>query len=119
MPPIGHFTWDNELGDSVSTYTEIMPCFPGGDENFYRFIQEEIHYPLLAHNAGVEGKVYMQFVITKYGDVVLPRVVKGIGYGCDEEAIRVVKLMPRWSPGKQSGIPVNVRISVPIVYLTR
>ena len=116
FPPVGHFVWDNELIDSVSTYTEVMPSFPGGDDGFYRFISGEIRYPLLAKSAGVEGKVYIQFVITRYGDVALAKVVKGIGYGCDDEALRVVNLMPRWNPGKQNGKPVNVRISVPIVY---
>jgi len=119
MPPIGHFYWDKELGDSVSMYTEIMPSFPGGEEALYQFVQREIHYPLIAQSARVEGKVYVQFVITKYGEVALPKIARGIGYGCDEEAIRVVKLLPSWNPGKKSGIPVNVLISTPILFKLR
>lgn len=116
IPAGVHFNWDIELGDSVCTYTEIMPTFPGGEEAFYQFVRSEIHYPPIAQSAGVAGKVYVKFVVTKYGEVALPKIAQGIGYGCDEEAIRIVKLMPSWNPGKHSGIPVNIIISVPIVF---
>jgi protein TonB len=100
----------------VFTYVEEMPTFPGGDDALYSFISKQIQYPEIAKRAGVEGKVYIQFVVRTDGKVSDVTVVKGIGAGCDEEAMKVVKSMPNWKPGRQNGHPVNVRISVPIVY---
>jgi len=114
--PMDKVTWDNELGDSVHIWAPEMPQFPGGPEALYEFVAKETHYPLLAKNQGVEGKIYVQFVVTKEGDVSLVRIAKGIRYDCDLEAFRVVNLLPRWIPGKKDGIPVNVRISIPIVF---
>ena len=100
----------------VFTYVEEMPTFPGGDEALYSYISKQIQYPEIAKRAGVEGKVYIQFVVRTDGKVTEVTVVKGIGAGCDEEAVKVVRSMPNWKPGRQNGHPVNVRISVPIVY---
>ena len=93
-----------------------MPTFPGGEEAFYTYVGKKIEYPEIAKRAGVEGKVYIQFVVRSDGKVTDVTVAKGIGAGCDEEAVRVVKSMPNWKPGRQNGHPVNVKISVPIVY---
>lgn len=100
----------------VFTYVEEMPTFPGGDEALYTFVGKQIVYPEIAKRAGVEGKLYIQFVVRTDGKVTDVIVQKGIGAGCDEEAVRVVKSMPNWKPGRQNGHPVNVRISIPIVF---
>jgi protein TonB len=100
----------------VFTYVEEMPTFPGGEEALYSFISKQIVYPEIAKRAGVEGKIYIQFVVRTDGKVSEVTVAKGIGAGCDEEAVKVVRSMPNWKPGRQNGHPVLVRISVPIVF---
>ena len=114
--PVDKVTWDYELGDSVHTFIKEMPEFPGGDKALYSFIAKEINYPLLAKKQGIDGKIYVQFVITKDGNVTNVRIAKGIGSGCDQEAVRVIKLLPPWIPGKINGIPVNVLLTFPIVF---
>jgi protein TonB len=91
-----------------------MPSFPGGDGALYGFLAQNISYPEIAKRAGVEGQVIVMFTVSKTGQIASPRVVRGIGGGCDEEALRVVMMMPRWNPGKQNGQPVNVQVTVPI-----
>jgi protein TonB len=98
--PVDKVTWDNELEDSVHTFIKEMPEFPGGDKALYTFIAKEINYPLLANRQGVEGKIYVRFVVTKEGNVTNVRIAKGIGSGCDQEAIRVIKLLPHGFPEK-------------------
>lgn len=100
----------------VFTYVEEMPTYPGGEEALLTFVAKNIQYPEIAKRAGVEGKIYIQFVVGTGGQVSDVSVAKGIGAGCDEEAVRVVRSMPNWKPGRQNGHPVNVRISIPIVF---
>jgi protein TonB len=100
----------------VFTYVEEMPSFPGGNEEMLSFVKANIEYPEIAKRAGVEGKVYVQFVVDRNGSISNVAVVKGIGAGCDEEAIRVIRKMPKWTPGKQNGAPVNVQVSIPIFF---
>ncbi|MDR3610067.1 MAG: M56 family metallopeptidase [Ignavibacteriaceae bacterium] len=100
----------------VFTYVEQMPEFPGGDEALYAFITNNIVYPDDAKRAGVEGKVYVQFVVNKDGSVTDVKVQNRIGAGCDEEAVRVVKLMSKWVPGKHKGEVVKVRLAMPIMF---
>jgi TonB family protein len=114
--PVDKVTWDNELGDSIHTYIKEMPKFPGGDRALYESIAREVNYPLYAKRQDIEGKIYTQFVVTKEGNIADVVVAKGIERGCDQEAIRVIKSLPRWIPGKINGIPVNVRVQIPIVF---
>lgn len=95
------------------TYVEEMPSFPGGTEDLLAFIADHIQYPEIAKRAGVEGKVLVQFVVEKSGEIDDIKVIKGIGAGCDEEAVRVCKMMPKWKPGRQNGKPVRVRMVIP------
>ncbi|MES2516699.1 MAG: TonB family protein [Bacteroidota bacterium] len=95
---------------------EQNPEFMGGMEALARFLQKNLRYPTSAANANVGGKVFMQFVVGQDGGITKVDVLKGIGFGCDEEAQRVVKLMPKWSPGKQSGKAVAVRFTLPISF---
>lgn len=105
-----------EKKEEPFTYVEEMPNYPGGDENLMAFITSNVQYPEIAKRAGVEGKVYVSFVVEKNGSIAEVRVAKGIGAGCDEEALRVVKMMSNWKPGKQNGKPVRVRVLIPFTF---
>lgn len=95
---------------------ESMPEFPGGDVARMQFLHDNIKYPQIARESGIQGTVYVTFVVEKDGRVTDIRVLRGIGGGCDEEAIRVIKAMPRWAPGKQRGKPVRVQFNMPIKF---
>ena len=101
---------------TVHDLVSDMPIPEGGNSGFYDFISKNIRYPKKAKQHDVEGRVLVQFIINEYGKLVDPQVVKGIGYGCDTEAIRVLTQSPRWSPGKQNGRSVKVRIILPIFF---
>ncbi len=101
---------------SVFVVVEEMPKYPGGVDAQVKFLTNNVKFPELARKEGVTGKVYVTFVIEKDGSVSNVRVIRGIGSGCDEEAIRVVKAMPKWIPGKQKGKTVRVQFNLPIVF---
>lgn len=92
------------------------PEFPGGLPAFFKYIAENMTYPSLARNQGIEGRVYVQFVVDKDGSVTEVKAIKGIGGGCDEEAERVVATVPKFNPGYQNGVPVKVRMVLPIIF---
>lgn len=98
----------------VFVVVEEMPYFPGGDAKMLSFLYNEIRYPSLALENKIQGLVVIQFVVDENGKITNPLVVRGIGSGCDEEALRVVKAMPSWKPGKQRGRPVKVRYNLPV-----
>lgn len=98
----------------VFTVVEKQPEFPGGIKSMYKFLGDNIKYPEAASKANVSGRVFLSFVVSETGEVSDIMVLKGLGFGCDAEAIRVLKAFPKWSPGKQNGIPVNVRYNLPI-----
>ncbi|GAB3258746.1 energy transducer TonB [Larkinella harenae] len=102
--------------DEIFIAVEQDPQFPGGARQMADFLQKNLRYPPQAARASISGKVYLQFVVNTDGSIVDVTVVKGIGFGCDEEAMRVVKKMPNWQPGKQSGRPVRVRFTLPVVF---
>lgn len=95
---------------------ETMPEFAGGNAALAKFLQKNLRYPRNASEVGIGGKVYVQFVVGKDGNISNIDILKGLGFGCDEEAQRVIKLMPRWNPGKQSGRNVSVKFTLPIVF---
>ena len=95
---------------------ESMPEFPGGESALYKYLAENIKYPQMAKESGIQGRVFVTFVVERDGSVTDVRVLRGIGGGCDEEAIRVVKGMPKWSPGKQRGKPVRVQYNLPVKF---
>jgi protein TonB len=100
----------------IFTVVEEMPEYPGGNKAMYSFMGQNIKYPEKARQNKVEGTVYVSFVVLKDGSVSSVSVLRGIGSGCDEEAMRVVKSMPNWKPGKQDGKPVNVQYNLPIKF---
>jgi protein TonB len=95
-------------------YVEQMPEFPGGDAARINFFNKNLKYPPMARESGIQGTVYLTFVVSKTGQISNVQVVRGIGGGCDEEAIRVLKSMPNWIPGRQNGKPVPVQFSLPL-----
>lgn len=95
---------------------ENAPAFPGGDAARMKFLQDNIRYPAMARESGIQGTVYVTFVVERSGAVTDVKILRGIGGGCDEEAVRVVKNMPKWEPGKQRGKPVRVQFNMPIKF---
>lgn len=93
---------------------QVSPEFPGGEEKLYEFLGDNLKYPPLARDANIEGRVFVQFVVWKDGSIRDVKILKGVGSGCDEEAKRVVNLMPKWNPGEQMGKKVAVRYMLPI-----
>ncbi|MFD2785949.1 energy transducer TonB [Hymenobacter rubripertinctus] len=98
------------------TYVEQMPVFPGGQEALLQYIAKNIKYPAMALRNQVEGRVFIKFVVGPDGTVTNVEVQKGIGAGCDEESMRVIKSLPRFTPGKQNGRAVSVYYTVPVTF---
>lgn len=101
----------------IFTVVEENPGFPGGEEERMRYLQQNLKYPQMARESGIQGTVYVTFVVEKDGSITDVRILRGIGGGCDEEAARVVKTMPRWNPGKQRGQAVRVQFNLPIRFV--
>lgn len=102
--------------DSVFYEVDQMPKYPGGDEELFKFIKENLHYPQDAVDAGIEGRVTIRFIVNRNGDVTDVTVIRGLNPSCDKEAIRVVKLMPKWIPGRYASRIESVYYTLPIVF---
>ena len=107
---------EEEVADQIFEIVEEPAAPIGGLQSFYSFVAKNMKYPKQARRMGIEGRVYIQFVIEKDGSVTDVKAVRGIGAGCDEEAIRVLKNAPKWKPGKQRGRPVRQRMIIPISF---
>ena len=94
--------------DGPLSEADIMPAFPGGESALRRFLSRQLRYPIEASRQKVEGTVYLRFVINAEGKIESPEVMRGIGGGCDEEALRVLSQMPPWNPGEVAGVKVPV-----------
>ena len=106
---------DEEIVEEIPfIIVETMPEFPGGTEKLMEYVAKSVRYPQLAREMGVQGRVFISFVVEKDGSISNVALLRGIGSGCDEEAIRVVKSMPKWSPGLQCGRVVRVSYNLPI-----
>ena len=105
-----------EIAEDSFTVVEKMPTYPGGYQALYKYIGKKIRYPSQARKMGVEGKVFINFTVDKDGSITSIKVLRGIGSGCDEEAIRVITKMPKWKPGKQRGKSVKVSMTLPITF---
>lgn len=103
-------------GQEIFTIVEKMPSFPGNEHELMEFITRNIQYPQEAQGKGIQGRVFVSFVVEPDGSVSNVKVRQGIGSGCDEEAVRIVKSMPKWNPGEKKGKPVRVSYSLPIVF---
>ena len=105
--------------EEIVIIAEEMPEFPGGERALVNYLAVNVKYPLIAQENGIEGKVYVSFVIDENGNVYDVNILRGVDASLDNEALRVVKGMPKWSPGKQGGKPVKVRYNVPIYFELR
>ena len=105
--------------DRIFTAVEQQPQFPGGDKEMLKFLAKTIRYPENSKDNGVMGTVYLTYVVTKAGKVEDVKVARGVAADLDAEAVRVVKLMPDWSPGKMNGKPVNVLYNHPIRFVLK
>ena len=107
---------DPSYKDEIYTIVEHQPAPVGGMKLFYNYIKEKLKYPAQARRMGIEGKVFVQFVVDKDGSLSDIVVLKGIGAGCDLEAKKVLQSVERWIPGRQDGTPVKVRMVIPITF---
>lgn len=107
---------EEENVDEIFTIVEESATFPGGIQAFYTYLGKELNYPRQAQRMGIEGRVFVQFVVERDGSLTDIQVVKGIGAGCDEEAVRVLKQSPKWKPGKQRGKPVRQKMIQNILF---
>lgn len=105
-----------EETDKIFTVVEQQPEFQGGYEAMMNFIRKNMRYPASARRMGVDGTVYVSFVVSKDGNISDVKTIRGISADCDQEAMRVVSMMPPWKPGKQNGKPVFVRFVLPIKF---
>jgi TonB family protein len=106
-----------EREDEIFTAVEQQAEFPGGPGAWRRYLIKSLKYPSAARRANVGGRVFVSFVVNTDGSVSDIQILKGVGFGCDEEAIRLIKSMPRWNPGKQSGRAVRSRFTQPITFV--
>ncbi|MBJ6119884.1 TonB family protein [Pontibacter sp. BT310] len=104
---------------SILDFAEEMPEYYGGLSAMSKYLGRKLNYPAAARSENIEGTVVVTFVVGRSGDIEDVKVLKGLGFGTDEEALRVIKSMPRWRPGKQNGMPVAVRYTLPIKFSLR
>jgi len=106
------------LDDNETIYQVIeqMPVFPGGESELLFFISKHLKYPVIAQDNGIQGKVIVRFVVTRTGRIGNPEVVRSLDPYCDKEALRVIKSLPRFIPGKQNGVNVNVYYTLPVEF---
>ncbi|MDR0824186.1 MAG: energy transducer TonB, partial [Prevotella sp.] len=95
---------------------EQMPSFPGGEAEMQRFLGNNVKYPVAAQAAGIQGRVVVRFIVGATGEISDVRVIRGVDPELDKEAVRVIKAMPKWKPGKQGGKAVNVYFTLPISF---
>nr|MBC7613588.1 TonB family protein [Pseudopedobacter sp.] len=107
---------EQPLDNQVFTNVEQLPTFPGGLKEFQKFLSENLKYPAKARENNIQGRVFLHFTVEKDGSLSDIKVVRGIGSGCDEEAVRVLAISPKWNPGKQNGKVVRVSYTIPIFF---
>ena len=101
---------DQKIYDIV----DEMPVFPGGDHELIRYIADNLDYPKDAMESGIEGRVFVKIIVEPNGSISNAKIIRGLGYGCDEEAVRVVESMPNWKPGRKNGETVRVNMAIPV-----
>lgn len=100
----------------ILTFAEQMPEYPNGMDSMMRFIQKNLSYPDKAKKDSIQGKIIVQFVVSKTGAIEDIKIIKSLSKESDEEVMRVVSIMPRWNPGKQNGKAVSVRFVLPVIF---
>ena len=115
-PPTVTKVLEIEEDNSPFLVVEVQPSFMGGNNEMYKFLGKNLKYPSAAQSANIQGKVFLSFIVEKDGSISGIESMNGIGFGCDEEAIRVMKLMPKWIAGKQNGRNVRVKFTIPVFF---
>ncbi len=107
-----------EEGDENDIFevVEQNPSFPGGEAELMKWLHKNLKYPPVAQENGIQGKVYIQFVVNKDGSIVDPKIIRSADTSLDKEAMRVVQAMPKWTPGRQRGKAVRVRFTLPVTF---
>ena len=100
----------------IFEFVEQMPEYPGGEDLLEKYFKENLNYPAKEKEMGVEGRVICRFIVNEDGSLSDIKIVRSISEGCDEEAIRLIKYMPYWKPGKQNGKAVKVSYNLPIIF---
>ena len=109
-------TAQTKKNNMVYDVVEVMPQYPGGQIAMLKYIMENIKYPKQIMEEGIQGRVTVSFIVEKDGRVSNVRLLRSVQPALDKEAIRVVKSMPKWTPGKQNGKPVRVRFNLPVMF---
>ncbi len=119
VAPIVQAKEEKEEAEEAQVFfiVEEMPEFPGGEAALRAFIAKSINYPVIAQENGIQGKVYVTFVVDKDGGISEAKIARGVDASLDKEALRVVNSLPKWKPGKQRGKPVRVSYTVPISFV--
>ena len=113
--PVEQVVEEEETEEEIFMVVETMPEFPGGQAELFKYLSENVKYPVIAQENGIQGRVICQFVVNKDGSIVDVEVVRSGGdASLDKEAVRVIKSMPKWKPGKQRGKAVRVKYTVPV-----
>ncbi|OJV42918.1 MAG: energy transducer TonB [Bacteroidales bacterium 36-12] len=112
--PVQAATVVEEETEVVFMVVETMPSFPGGDAALFKYLSDNIKYPVIAQESGIQGRVICQFVVNRDGSIVDIEVVRSVDRSLDAEAVRVIQSMPKWSPGKQRGKSVRVKYTLPV-----
>ena len=116
VPPPPPKPKQEEVTDEIFVVVENQPEFPGGNTAMMKFLSENIRYPVIAQENGIQGRVICNFVVERDGSITDVQVVRGVDPSLDREAMRVINEMPRWKPGKQRGQAVRVRFTLPVVF---
>ena len=106
---------DEEVGE-LAGLVAVDAEFPGGEDALYDFIAKNLKYPQAAKDSNIQGRVFVQFTVDKDGTIINPKVARDIGGGCGEEALRVVKMMPKWKPGESRGTKYRVQCTLPVPF---
>src|SRR5690606_4980152 len=105
-----------EVTEEIFVVVEEQPEFPGGNAAMMKFLSDNIKYPVIAQENGIQGRVITIFVVERDGSITDVQVVRGVDPSLDKEAVRVIQSMPKWKPGKQRGSAVRVRFTLPVVF---
>jgi len=116
VPPPPPKPKQEEVTEEIFVVVENQPEFPGGNAAMMKFLGDNIKYPVIAQENGIQGRVICNFVLEKDGSITDVQVVRGVDPSLDREAVRVIQQMPRWKPGKQRGQAVRVRFTLPVVF---
>ncbi|MEA4937105.1 hypothetical protein SDC9_101968 [bioreactor metagenome] len=114
QPPVASHAIVEEAEEVVFMVVESMPEFPGGDAALFKYLGDNIKYPVIAQESGIQGRVICQFVVNRDGSIVDIEVVRSVDKSLDAEAVRVISKMPKWTPGKQRGKTVRVKYTLPV-----